>query len=261
VVLTFDPLGQGEREQNYLYDLGRTLSGGGGNEHLHAGAQSLLIGQSVARYFIWDAKRAIDYLVSRADVDPERIGAAGCSGGGALTGYIGALDERVKAVATACYVSSYKLVFPGPTPDSEMSLPSFLANGLDIADFAGMAAPKPWLLLATEQDYFTPTGAKMVYDEAERWYSLFDARDRIRYAVGPGPHGTPRESREEIYRWMARWLKGQHDAAPVDQPVSLYTYHRLALECRLARQLTPVQARAPSRWLIARRPQTIARFG
>ena len=69
IALTYDPIGQGEREQTYLPQLGRALSGGGGNEHLELGARSILIGQSVARYFIFDAKRAVDYLVSRPDVD------------------------------------------------------------------------------------------------------------------------------------------------------------------------------------------------
>ena len=81
IALSYDPIGQGEREQTYLPQLGRALSGGGGNEHLELGARNILIGQSVARYFIFDAKRAVDYLVSRPDVDPDRIGVTGCSGG------------------------------------------------------------------------------------------------------------------------------------------------------------------------------------
>ena len=84
----------------------RRLSRGSVEEHIQAGAQSILIGQSVARYFIWDAKRALDYLLSRPEVDPARAGAAGCSGGGALTAYIGALDRRIKAVISGCYFNS-----------------------------------------------------------------------------------------------------------------------------------------------------------
>jgi len=83
VAFAFDPIGQGEREQTYLPQLGRPLSGGAGNEHLELGARNLLLGQSVARYFIHDARRALDYLASRPDVDPERLGVTGCSGGAA----------------------------------------------------------------------------------------------------------------------------------------------------------------------------------
>ena len=73
VVLAFDPVGQGEREQTYDRRVDRALAGWSVPEHIQAGAQSILIAESVARYFIWDAKRALDYLVSRPEVDPERV--------------------------------------------------------------------------------------------------------------------------------------------------------------------------------------------
>jgi dienelactone hydrolase len=226
VALAFDPIGQGEREQTFDPQLQGPLAGWSVNEHIHAGAQSILIGEGVGRYFIWDAKRALDYLLSRPDVDATRIGAAGCSGGGALTTFIGALDPRVKAVVPACYPNSYRVLFAGPDPDSEMSFPDFLASGLDTADFVELSAPAPWLIQATEHDYFTPAGAKLVYEEARRWYALYGAEDKVRFFVGPGPHGTPLESREAIYEWMIRWLQdGQGDLH--EQPVRLYTNHEL----------------------------------
>jgi len=226
VSLAFDPVGQGEREQTFNRDLGGPSAGWSVNEHLHAGAQSILVGESVARYFIWDAKRALDYLVSRPEVDATRIGAAGCSGGGALTTFIGTLDPRIKAVVPACYPNSYRLLFAGPDPDSEMSFPNFLASGLDTADFVELSAPTPWLIQATEDDYFTPAGARLVYEEARHWYSLYGAQDKVSFFVGPGPHGTPLASREAVYEWMIRWLKdGQGDFR--EQPVKLYANHEL----------------------------------
>ena len=226
VVLTFDPVGQGEREQTYDRQVDRPLAGWSVNEHIQAGAQSLLMGESVARFFIWDAKRATDYLLTRPDVDPARLGAAGCSGGGALTTFIGALDPRVKAVASACFINSYRLLFGGPNPDSEMSLPHLLSSGLDMADYIELSAPKPWLILATEGDYFMPAGARIVYEEARRWYGLYRASDKLSLFVGPGPHGTPLETREAIYAWMIRWLNdGRGDAH--EQPVKIYTNHEL----------------------------------
>lgn len=222
IALAYDPIGQGEREQTYLPQLGRALSGGGGNEHLELGARSILIGQSVARYFIFDAKRAVDYLVSRPDVDPQRIGVTGCSGGGAITTYVGVFDSRIKAAAPGCFINSFRTLFTGPTADSEMSFPSFLASGLDMADFFEVAAPLPWLMMATTEDYFRPEGARAVYTEARRWYELNGAGDRIRFFIGTGPHGTPLDSREEIYRWMTRWLAaGKGD--PRDRLVKLHT--------------------------------------
>ncbi|MBZ5563348.1 MAG: acetylxylan esterase [Acidobacteriia bacterium] len=221
VALAFDPIGQGEREQTYDPQLLGPAAGWSVPEHIQAGAQSLLLGEAVGRYFIWDAMRALDYLVSRSDVDSTRIGAAGCSGGGALTTFLGALDPRVKAVAPACYPNSYRLLFSGPDPDSEMSFPSFLERGLDVADFVELSAPTPWLIEATEEDYFTPAGAQLVFEEAQRWYRLYGAEDKLRFYVGPGPHGTPLASREAIYEWMIRWLNdGKGDFH--EQPVRLY---------------------------------------
>ena len=221
VAMTYDPLGLGERKQTYDARIGRSIAGCCANEHLQAGAQSLLIGQSVARYFIFDAMRALDYLTLRPEVDTARIGAAGCSGGGCLTTYIAALDDRIAAAAPACYLNSLRVLFAGPIPDSEMSLPGFLEAGLDHADFLEMTAPKPWLILATEGDFFTPAGARMVYDEARRWYRLWGVEENLRFFVGPGPHGTPLESREAIYEWMIRWLaRGKGDPKePRDLPL------------------------------------------
>jgi dienelactone hydrolase len=226
VVLAPDPIGQGEREQTYDPHISGALAGWSVPEHIQSGAESILIGESAARFFIWDAKRGIDYLVSRPDVDPTRLGAAGCSGGGALTTFIGAMDPRLKAVVPACYPNSYQLLFAGPDPDTEMSFPNFLARGLDVADFVEVTAPTPWLIQETEEDYFTPAGARMVYEEARHWYSIYGAEDKIGFFVGPGPHGTPLVSREAVYQWMIRWLKdGQGDFH--EQPVHLYNNFEL----------------------------------
>lgn len=222
VVLATDPIGQGEREQTYDAQLQGPLAGWSVPEHIQAGAQAILVGESAARFFIWDAKRSLDYLASRPDVDATRLAAAGCSGGGALTTFIGALDPRLKAVIPACYPNSYQLLFAGPDPDTEMTFPEFLAHGLDVADFVELSAPTPWLIQATEGDYFTPAGARLVYDEARRWYGIYGAQDKIGLFVGPGSHGTPLVSREAVYQWMIRWLKnGQGDFH--EQPVHLYT--------------------------------------
>jgi len=226
VSLAFDPVGQGEREQTYDRQIDGPLAGWSVNEHIHAGAQSILVGKSVARYFVWDAKRALDYLVSRPEVDASRVGAAGCSGGGALTMFMGALDPRLKAVVPACFPNSYRVLFAGPNPDSEMSWPNFISKGLDVADFVELSAPTPWLIQATEQDYFTPQGARLVYEETQRWYSLYGAEDKVRLFVGSGPHGTPLESREAIYEWMIRWLRGGKGDFH-EQPVKLFSNHEL----------------------------------
>lgn len=95
-----------------------------------------------------------------------------------------------------------------------------------MADLVELSAPRPWLLLATAGDYFTPEGARLAYTEARRWYSLYRAEDNVRLFVGPGPHGTPLETREAIYKWMIDWLKGGSGDFH-EQPAKLYTNQEL----------------------------------
>jgi dienelactone hydrolase len=220
VVLAYDPVGQGERQQAFDPRFGRSLIGGPTDQHFSNGAAAILMGQALSRYFIHDGMRAIDYLVSRPEVDPDRIGATGCSGGGTQTTYISALDPRIKATAVACYMNSFQTLFAGSIGDSEQSVPGFLATGLDQTDYVELFAPKPWLIASTENDFFTPPGARQVFDEAQRWYSLYDAKERVKWVVGPGGHGTPKVVREAIYDWMDRWL-AQGAAKPTPEITDL----------------------------------------
>ncbi|HZT29984.1 MAG TPA: acetylxylan esterase [Bryobacteraceae bacterium] len=219
VVLAYDPVGQGERFQQYDRRLKASLAGGTTDQHFQAGAQAILAGENFARYRIWDAKRALDYLVSRPEVETEKIGCTGCSGGGTLTAYISALDGRIKVAAPACYINTWRKLFTGPTGDSEQSFPDFLSSGLDVMDYIELFAPKPYLICNTVGDFFPIEGARYAYQESLDWYRLFGAEDKIRWAVGPGGHGTPLEIREAIYEWMIRWLKdgkGNFREEPVD---------------------------------------------
>jgi dienelactone hydrolase len=231
IVLAYDPVGQGERQQAYDPRFGTSLIGGPTEQHFSNGAAAILMGQSVARYFVHDGMRAIDYLLTRPDVDPARIGATGCSGGGTQTTYIAALDDRVKVAAPACYMNSFQTLFTGSIGDSEQSVPGFLAAGLDQTDYVELFAPKPWLISSTEADFFTPPGARQVYEEARAWYRLYDAEDRVQWVVGPGGHGTPLMVREALYGWMIRWL-GNGKGSPTEGPVTLLPDHQLLVTPR-----------------------------
>ncbi len=228
VVLCFDPIGQGEREQTFSRQVDLPLAGWSVPEHIIMDAQSQLIGQGLARYFVWDAMRSLDYLASRPEVDSAKIGAAGCSGGGALTTFIGGLDPRVKVVIPACYPSSFQTMFATAGPHGEMAFPQFLTSGLDTADFVELSAPTPWLLQATETDQygFSHEGVHMVYEEAQSWYDLYHARDKVGFMIGPGSHGMPLVSRNAVYEWMIRYLKnGEGDTH--EQPVQMFSSSEL----------------------------------
>jgi dienelactone hydrolase len=235
VVLTYDPLGQGERRIFYDRDLEDSKVGGTTVEHQMVGIQALLAGQSLARDMIWDGMRAIDLLQSLPEVNPKRVGVTGCSGGGTLTTYLASLDTRLQAAAPACYISSWEDQLEGTGPqDAEQQFPDLLKLGLDHADFVAAFAPKPYLICSTEEDFFPLAGARKTFEESKRIWGLFEAGDRIAWAVGPGGHGMPLNVREAIYGWMKRWLKDEPGPAP--EP-AFETEYEEALLCTPTGQL------------------------
>jgi dienelactone hydrolase len=227
VVLKYDPPGQGERLQYYDPDLRVSRVGGPTEEHSHAGGHTVLLGDSVARYLVWDGIRGIDYLLTRPDVASEHIGVTGCSGGGTLTAYIAALDPRVAAAAPSCYVTTWRRLLEKLGPqDAEQSLPRFLSEGLDIPDYLELMAPRPCLIASTDADFFPLEGAREAFEEARAFYGHFGARDRVEWFVGPGPHGMPRESREAVYAFFLKHLRGGRGDAR-EAPVVLDPLERI----------------------------------
>jgi len=181
VVLTYDPLGQGERRIFFDAELGDSKVGGTTVEHQMVGVQSLLGGESLARQMIWDGMRAIDLLQSLGYVNPNKIGVAGCSGGGTLTAYLAALDERVQAAAPACYITSWEEQLAGTGPqDAEQQFPDQLRDGFDQGDFLIAAAPRPYLIASTTEDFFPVAGARRTYEEAKGIYTGLGRKIRSR---------------------------------------------------------------------------------
>lgn len=176
VVLSYDPIGEGERLQ-YPDPAhpGKTIASGPTGEHAEASLQPLLIGDTLARYMVWDAMRGIDYLTQLPEVDPKRIGAFGCSGGGTITALLGALDTRVAALGVACYITSFHALLPTLGPqDAEQSTPRWISSGLDFPDWIEAAAPRPYAVISTYSDMFPFAGARASVAEARRFYALFN---------------------------------------------------------------------------------------
>lgn len=217
VAFTWDTLGQGERSQFYGADfesseLGETAYT---TEHTMLGAQCLLAGDSLARYTIWDGIRALDYLLSRPEVDPTRVACTGNSGGGTHTAYLSALDDRIKAAAPSCYITSWRRLLESIGPqDAEQCLPPFLKDGLDHADFIAAFAPKPYLILSAIRDFFSISGARQSFAEASRYYAVADAPDKLKMFEADNTHGYRLPRREAAYNWLSLWLKGHEDHAP-----------------------------------------------
>jgi cephalosporin-C deacetylase-like acetyl esterase len=213
-VLSYDPIGQGERLQYPDPDHpGQSLATRPTGEHGEAGLQPTLLGDAVARYFAWDGIRAVDYLISRPEIDPNRIGAFGCSGGGAMTALLGALDPRIKAVGTACYLTSFDTLLPAIGPqDAEQSTPNFIASGLDFPDWVELAAPRPYAIIATTADMFPFAGAQKTEAEARRFYGLFNADADLEFLTGPGGHGNLRPIQPRIVSFFLKHLQPGVDA-------------------------------------------------
>ena len=140
--LCYDPIGQGERIQRLDAAGKPAIREGSTTEHTMAGIGALLVGRQVASYRIWDGFRALDYLASRPEIDPARLGCTGNSGGGTMTAYLMALDDRIAVAAPSCYITSLERLFATIGPqDAEQNITGQVAAGMDHADYVTMRAP------------------------------------------------------------------------------------------------------------------------
>ncbi|MCX6637095.1 MAG: acetylxylan esterase, partial [Acidobacteria bacterium] len=182
LVIAWDPPGQGERSEYLDPATGKSHVAVGTPQHIMAGIQCLLTGTNFARYEIWDGIRAFDYLLTRPDVDPARIGVAGNSGGGTQSAYLAVFEPRLAAAAPSCYITSWAKLWTEPGPqDAEQVFAGFLKDGLDFGDFLIAFAPKPLQMATAIHDFFPIDGARATFAEARRIYELADAPGRVGY--------------------------------------------------------------------------------
>jgi cephalosporin-C deacetylase-like acetyl esterase len=213
--LCFDPIGQGERSQ-ILNDDGQPIFNSTTSEHFLVGVGSILVGRNTARYRIWDAMRAIDYLSQRPEVDAKRIGFTGCSGGGTLTSYVMALDDRVTCAAPACYLTTFRRLIETIGPqDAEQNIYGQLAFGLDHPDYVIMRAPRPTLISSTTSDFFDIQGSWDNYRQAKRIYGRLGFPERVDLVEVEGKHGVQPQNLATIAHWMKRWLLEQDEPVPI----------------------------------------------
>ena len=204
VVLIFDPIGQGERMQ-YVDANWKPARGTGTAEHNYAGIQQTLVDERFCMWRAWDGIRALDYLMSRQEVDVRHLGITGNSGGGTMTTWLCGLDTRWTMAAPSCFVTEFRRNMENELgADIEQCPPKALALGLDHEDFLAALAPKPIIILAKEKDYFDARGNEAAYHRLKGLYRLLGAEDNIAYFVGPSYHGYSQENREAMYRWFNR---------------------------------------------------------
>jgi dienelactone hydrolase len=202
VVLLYDPLGQGERLQ-YVDQKLQPRIGFGTREHLQAGNQQFLVGEFVGSWRAWDGIRALDYLLTRKEVDPRHLGVTGNSGGGTMTTWLCGVEPRWTMAAPSCFVTTFRRNLENElSADTEQCPPHALALGLDHADFLIAMAPKPVLLMGKEKDYFDARGLEEAYRRVKHVYQLLGAEQNVDLFIGPTYHGYSQENREAMYRWF-----------------------------------------------------------
>ncbi len=215
VALAYDIVDEGERMENYDPVTGRSRGEKATGDHSLAAFPAIYGGEHVARYFLQDATQGIDYLQSLPEVDPRRIGAFGCSGGGTITAYLAALDDRVQAAGAACYVNDFNHILASVGPqDAEQSIPGFISGGLDIPDWVELTAPKPFAVISTTEDMFPFAGATAAVDEAKHVWGVLGAPDKLVWLTGPGPHGAIQPMGDKIVGFFRQSLGVQGTAVP-----------------------------------------------
>ncbi len=215
VALCYDPIGQGERSQILTSD-GHVQHDSTVSEHFMVGAGSILVGRNTATYRVWDAMRALDYLESRPEVDGSRLGMTGCSGGGTLTSYTMALDDRIRCAAPACYLTTFdRLIDTSGPQDAEQNIFGQLAAGLDQPDYVLLRAPKPTLISSTTSDFFDISGSWDNFRQSKRIYGRLGASERIDMVEADGTHGVQPANLAAIAQWMQRWLVGKDMPVPI----------------------------------------------
>jgi len=222
IVFAFDPVGQGERLGYYDSETGKSSVGGPTTEHSYPGAQAFVTGSSLARYMIWDGIRAVDYLMSREEVDPNRIGITGKSGGGTQSAYIAAFDERIYAAAPSNFITTLTRLLQSIGPqDSEQNLPGGIAQGIDLADLLIVRAPKPALMVTTTNDFFSIQGARETAKEVSDIYEAYGKEDNFGMVEDDAAHVLTTKNREALYAFFQEHL--DNPGNPKNQEVKLLT--------------------------------------
>ena len=163
---------------------------GSTTEHTMAGIGAFWLAARLASYRIWDGIRALDYLAGRPEIDPARLGCTGNSGGGTMTAYLMALDDRIAVAVPSCYITSLDRLFDTIGPqDAEQNITGQVAAGLDHADYVTMRAPKPTLLSVGTRDFFDIQGSWDTFREVKLLYGRLGFGERIDLFESDEPHG------------------------------------------------------------------------
>lgn len=205
VVLVFDPLAQGERDQYPNLPKKHILRNDCAQAHTVLGQQLQLTGGFFGNWMVWDGMRALDYLLSRPEVDPNRVATTGNSGGGCLSTYLWALERRIGMAAPSCWVNSFLAVIENEVGgDAEQSPPGALGKGLEHGDFFLARVPEPALIIGQKHDFFDRRSLLETSEEVARIYRLFGAGDHFGHFIGENTHGYFPDARTAMRTFFCR---------------------------------------------------------
>jgi cephalosporin-C deacetylase-like acetyl esterase len=210
VVIAWDPVGQGERSQFWDAKAGKSRYNLVCAEHAVLGNLAYLAGANLARWEIWDGMRAVDYLLTRPDVDGDRISITGTSGGGFQAALIAALDPRIKVAVPSCYISALPMrianrIFADPDSDPEQDLYGMISTGVDHPGLILLMYPRPVMVAAAVLDFFPIEGARKTFREGRQLFERFGHGDRIAMVEGYTQHQFSPENQEAALDFLDRF--------------------------------------------------------
>ncbi|HQL52050.1 MAG TPA: alpha/beta fold hydrolase, partial [Kiritimatiellia bacterium] len=201
-----DPISQGERRQSPpSHDRDCSV------EHTSLGARAWLVGWNFARFRLWDAVRSIDYMATRKELDLKKLAVAGNSGGGTMSAYLQAFDERIKVACPNCYVSSLReVILERGCHDSEQFFYGQLKNGFNHAALVALDQPRVDLLIgARNGDYFPIAGVRSTFDTLKGLHDRLGASNDVGLYSCDGPHGWAESSRQAALAWLRYHVKNE----------------------------------------------------
>jgi cephalosporin-C deacetylase-like acetyl esterase len=210
VVLAQDPIGQGERFSYHDHRTGKQAIACCCPEHDYAGAQCLPLGDALARYFLHDAMRGVDYLLTRPEVDSTRIGVTGNSGGGTQTSLMMLGDPRIAAAAPATFIMNRETYLrTGMAQDAEQIWPGFTTAGYDHEDILLAACPKPVRVLAVQSDFFPIEGTRRTVERCQRIWKLCGRPSNLDLVEDAAIHSYTNKLARAAAEFFARHLLGK----------------------------------------------------
>jgi len=165
-------------------------------------------GKSLQGKYVWDARRALDYLETRPEVDRARLGMIGHSLGGQETLFTTAADTRIRAAVSSCGFGSLRVLERDRILHNFALFVPGLAEAGDYGAVLALVAPRPFLVAARSEDPIFPMeGIEETVAAGRAAFTAAGAADRLGTFYEPGPHQFSPAMREAAYAWLDRWLK------------------------------------------------------